>query len=91
METIKTIYKYVYFIELPNPGKKVMKWRCCNSEGKTLGHIVWWGAWWKYVLKIFRVSNYLILDSYCLQDIDAFLIQLNKYQRKLWNDKKKRH
>ena len=90
---MKTDYEYIYFREIPNPGKKTTKWICKNEIEKRLGYIVWWGAWRKYVFRIDNTiirnrDDYLVFDYNCFNDINEFADQLTKKQRRGWGKKK---
>lgn len=73
---MKTRYKYITFHKRPLDGT----WVCCtNSDGYVLGKCSYYGAWGQWVLGDIGCCAEFSAD--CLDDIAAFLRQLNEVKR----------
>jgi len=72
---MKTEYKYIQFVKLPqNPKKKTEEWNCCSiATGYELAIIEWYGQWKQYV---FAPEDNMIFSAGCLDDISHFIKQL---------------
>ncbi len=80
--SIRLIYRYIYFIEVENPGKKTKIWTCYNNEtGKQVGTVRWNGGWWKYT---FKTEGIVEFDHICYDDISAFLQEATAETKKSW-------
>ncbi len=74
MKTIKTDYKYLIFVQAPNPGRKTSVWECRNKKSQTvLGHVKWYGAWRQYC---YFPMVQAVYNAGCLDDIADFIRQL---------------
>jgi hypothetical protein len=88
MSNLKTEYKYIYFEERPNPGKKTKRFTCYNlkSAGE-LGTIRWESRWRQYVFEV-PVADpcdsawWVYFSRGCLRDIADFIDQLMEERKK---------
>ena len=88
---MKTHYKYIHFVEVPNTsGTVTTKWLCYNTkDNDELCEVRWSGAWRQYVTRFtsYHIMSYLEFSKGCHDDISNFLDQLNKTQRGKWKSK----
>jgi hypothetical protein len=69
-------YKYLEFVQVPNPGKKTSIWECRSRSSKTvLGIVKWYSGWRQYC---FFPEPYIeaVYSDGCLKDIAHFISQL---------------
>ena len=73
---MKTVYMYLVFVQIENPGKKTSIWECRNKNSQTvLGLIKWYVSWRQYCY--FPVVQ-AVYSAGCLDDISQFINQLKE-------------
>lgn len=60
------------------PSGKTKIWRVLSNNGGILGHVKWFGRWRQYC---FDPSSQTTFNRCCLQDLAAFLEQVNERHR----------
>ena len=68
---MKTIYKYINFVEVESKGKTSV-WMCLSKDAYKLGEVKWYGPWRQYC---FFPEN-AIFNKGCLEDVNDFIKQL---------------
>ena len=77
---MKTKYKFIYFKQVENPGRKTQRWECYNSNSEhCVGEVVWYSPWRRYW---FYVAEGTGVDMRCCLDIADFLKQLMDARKK---------
>jgi hypothetical protein len=83
--SLKTKYKYIHFVRIPNPGKRTQKWSCRNNRSEVeLAQVRWDTGWRQYVIEMPSgdILGHYYFSRGCLRDIAAFLDQLMEERKK---------
>jgi len=77
---MKTIFEFIEFKQVPNPGKTTQKWLCRNRKsGTVLTEIKYEPGWRQYISD--QQEPGMIFSAGCQRDIAEFLESLNKQHK----------
>jgi len=76
---MKTDYKYIRFVEIPNESRKTNLYDCYSHTGDVLGFVHWYGPWRQYC---FQPRAHIVFSVGCLADVGDFITQLMEERRK---------
>ncbi len=72
------IGKYLTAEPMNSQGRKTEVWRVLGEDGVPIGQVKWYGPWRQYT---FHPASDTVFHRGCLEDIAAFLKDLNEDHR----------